>query len=310
VSTIDVAQAFNNAFFEQLSTPGLEKRAEDAVTDFTRTKMREDGVFRKILPPVKISNEQIDRQTFTQKPCKVVDMEPGSPAALSIPFATLPMTYYIKGPRYLVTMDRITTPRFMVDVDELRTWIMDIRQVLSDNSIKDMLYEEDNKAFTAFNTMVGTADSNSSFSGQNHHATISDGITREGVNDALMIMPKLTASFQPATVVANVIFMRQLMKWGRDEMGGDMSGEVAKNGWTTTDFLGVKWIFSIKRALIPDNIMFQFADVKTLGKHYMFEDTVMHVKREAYLLDFFSYQTSGATWAHPYGMAKATFADV
>jgi hypothetical protein len=33
--------------------------------------------------------------------------------------------------------------RFRWDIDELRTYRMDIRQVLSDNPIKGMLYEED-----------------------------------------------------------------------------------------------------------------------------------------------------------------------
>jgi hypothetical protein len=35
------------------------------------------------------------------------------------------------------------TPRFTKDVDELRTWKMDIRAVLSDNAIKDMMDEDE-----------------------------------------------------------------------------------------------------------------------------------------------------------------------
>ena len=69
------------------------------------------------------------------------------------------MNLYIRGPRYLVMMDRIVTPRFTKDVDELRTWIMDIRQVLSDNAIKDMLAEEDGKFITAVNTALVAAGS-------------------------------------------------------------------------------------------------------------------------------------------------------
>ncbi len=48
-------------------------------------------------------------------------------AAISIPFSTLPMNLYIRGPRYLVMFDRIVTPRFSKDVGELKTWGMDIR---------------------------------------------------------------------------------------------------------------------------------------------------------------------------------------
>ena len=36
------------------------------------------------------------------------------------------------------TQDRIVTPSFVKDTDELRTWMMDIRQVLADNPIKSV----------------------------------------------------------------------------------------------------------------------------------------------------------------------------
>ena len=307
MSTLDEARMFNNAFYEQLNTRGMEKRAEDAVTDFTRTKMRQDGVFRKFMPPVKITNDQLDRQPYTVLPCKTIDMEPGSPAAITVAFGTQPQTVYIRGPRYLVTFSRILSPRFMVDVDELRTWIMDIRQVLSDNSIKDMLLAEDFAAFDAVDEMVGDADTTSVYSGAVQHETIADGITRDGLNDAFKIMPRMASHFQPAMCIANVIFMFDLQKWTREEWGGDPSADVAKKGWTETEFFGRKWLFTIERDLVADNELYMFADQKALGKHLTLEETVMHIKREAFMLDFFSYQTSGATFGHSYGMAKATF---
>lgn len=47
--------------------------AADAVNDFTRRKMRESGFFRKIMPPLQISNEDLDRQVITDKPVKIVN---------------------------------------------------------------------------------------------------------------------------------------------------------------------------------------------------------------------------------------------
>ena len=38
---------------------------------------------------------------------------------------------------------KLMTRRFTKDVDELRTWKMDIRAVLSDNAIKDMMDEDE-----------------------------------------------------------------------------------------------------------------------------------------------------------------------
>src|SRR3954471_23887378 len=101
--TMTESQLINQALFEQLSTQGMEKQALDAINDFTRDKMREDGFYRRIMPPLTITNDELDRQVGTEKPGKVGDKEPGSPASVSIPFGTLPTGFYIRGPRYLVT---------------------------------------------------------------------------------------------------------------------------------------------------------------------------------------------------------------
>jgi hypothetical protein len=46
----------------------MQKQAIDAVNDFTRTKMREDGFYRRIMPPLTITNDELDRQVDTDQP--------------------------------------------------------------------------------------------------------------------------------------------------------------------------------------------------------------------------------------------------
>ena len=255
-----------------------------------------------------IANDELDRQVDTDKPVKVVDKEPDSPAAISIPFATLPTNVYIRGPRYRVAFDRIVTPRFTKDVDELRTWIMDIRQVLSDNAIKDMLAEEDSKLIGATNLALIGPDTPVPWSGIPQWVTIHGGITRDSVLDSLKIMPSTDARLETATVLINNVTIKEVMKWGRDEMGGDFSQDVLRNGWSETDFLDKRWIISIKQDLIPNDTIFMYADPKFIGKMYILEDTTMYIKREAYLLEFFAYETMGGTIGHTGGLARADFA--
>ena len=304
------SQAVNENLFEKLASrdPMMEKEAIDAVNDFTRTKMREDGFLRRLMPPVPISNDELDRQVTTDKPVKVVDKEPDSPAAISIPFATLPMNLYIRGPRYLVMLDRIVTPRFTKDTDELRTWIMDIRQVLSDNAIKDMLAEEDGKFMTAFNTALVTQGAVIPTSGTVQWAKLVGGVTRDTVCDMLKIMPLTPSNLEVKTCLINNITVKELMKWGRTEMGGDLSQDVMKNGWTLQEFAGVNWMVSIKKDIVLTNSVYMFSDPKFIGKHYTLEDTTMYIRREAYMLEFFAYETNGASLGHTSGLARADFA--
>lgn len=307
-SQVSDTQMLNETLFEYLGTPGLEKRAVDAVNDYTRTKMREDGFYRKILPPLQLSDDELDHEVETDKPVKIVEKEPDSPAAISIPFATLPMNLYIRGPKYKVGFDRIVTPRFTKDVVELRTWRMDIRQILSDNAIKDMLTEEDTKFIATVNAALYGADVAVPYSGVVQWETIPGGITRDTLQDAFKIMPKTPSHLEVNTCLVNNITIREIMKFGRDEMGGDFSQDVLKNGWSTENFMNAKWIITIKRDLVPDDTMFMFADPKFIGKAYVIEDATMYIKREAFMLEFFAYQTGGGAIGNTSGIARADFA--
>ncbi len=301
------AQLINEALFEQLSTPGMEKQASDAINDFTRIKMREDGFLRRIMPPLTIGNDELDIQVDTDLPVKIVEKEIDNPPAQSIPFATLPSNQYIRGSRYRVTFDRIVTPRFTKDVDELRTYRMDIRQLLSDNAIKDMLAEEDGKFITAVNTALVAADTNVPASGVPQWVTISGGITRDTLQDAFKVMPKTPWHLEVHTVLINNVTIREIFKWGRDEMGGDFAQDIVKNGWSEQEFMNARWIVSIKRDLVPDDTIFMYADPKFIGKVYLLEDTTLYAKREAYMLEFFAYESLGATIGHSGGLSRVDF---
>lgn len=308
-TTQEESKLLNETLFEKLASndSALEKQAIDAVNDFTRTKMREDGFYRRILPPLPITNDELDRQVDTDKPVKIVDKEPDSPAAISIPFATLPQNLYIRGNRYKVCFDRIVTPRFTKDADELRTWVMDIRQVLSDNAIKDMLAEEDGKFLVAVNTALVGAGQVVPTSGVVQYEQIAGGITRDTLFDAMKIMPNTPSNLEVHTILINHITIKDVCKFTRNEMGGDMSQDIMRNGWTEQNFMGKTWIITIKKNLVPTNTMYMFADPKFIGKSYTLEDTTMYIRREAYMLEFFAYETLGGSIGHTSGLARADF---
>jgi len=301
------AKQVNNAFVGMLEQ-GMTKDAQDAVNDYIRVRMREDGFHRRILPPVQITNDELDRQVDTDKPVKVVDKEPNSPGAISVPFATQPINRYIKGPRFRVMFDRILTPRFTKDIDELRTYDMDIRQILSDNSIKDMLAEEDGKFILTCNTLLGgAAGAVVTETGSIQWQNVGGGVTRDSVAEAMKIMPSTPNHLNPAIALVNNVTIWDVVKWGQDEVGGDLSQELMTRGFAEREIMGVSWIVTIKRDLVPDGSMYQFAEPKFLGKFYTLEDVVMYIKREAFMLEFFSYESIGSAIANIAGVARADF---
>jgi hypothetical protein len=58
VATYDYEKVANATVFEWLEegSPGMVKRAEDAINSFTRLKVREDGIHRKIVSWLPLRN--------------------------------------------------------------------------------------------------------------------------------------------------------------------------------------------------------------------------------------------------------------
>lgn len=303
------ARLINETVLSKLTSDdsGLRKEAQDAINDYTRVRMREDGFLRRIMPPVTITNDELDRQVDTDKPVKIVDKEPDSPGAISVPFASLPMNRYIRGPRYRVMFDRILTPKFTKDVDELRTYDMDIRQILSDNSIKDMLAEEDGKYIATVNSLLLGANVVIPETGVAQYVTIVGGVSRDTIAEAMKTLPRTSRHLNVATVLVNNVTIWDVVKWGRDEVGGDMSQELLRTGFAERELMGVRWIITIKRDLVPDSTIFLFAEPKFMGKFFILEDTTMYVDRRAYMLEFFAYESIGAAIANVASIGRVDF---
>lgn len=301
--------AINQALAEKLASddPLMQKEALDAINDFTRIQMREDGFLRRIMPPLPITNDELDREVDNEKPVKIVDKEPESPAAVSIPLGNLPTNVYIRGDRYKVHFSRLTTPRFTKDVDELRTYYMDIRQIMSDNAIKDMLAEEDDTFIYSVDEFLVGPNVTMIDSGIAQYQTISGGITRDSLWDALKIMPSAPWGLEVNKALINHITVKDFAKMGHEEMGGTMAQEVFRDGWTAANFMGIEWIVTIKKGIVGTNHMYMFADPKFIGKFYQLEDTTMYIDRKAWFIEFFAYEYVGATIGHTGGLAHAYF---
>jgi len=300
----------NQRVMDQLASnnPDMRKEGTDNITNYTRMRVREDGILRRTMPPTPITSDQLDRAVDHDGLCKIVDKEADSPAAVSLPFATLPANQYIVGDRYRVDMARIVTPRFTSDVDQLRSHDYDIREVISNNSLKDALAEEDGKFFGLVNTLlVGQGIPIAAAGNIALWQAITGGITRETLNDATKIMNRTPGRLSVSTIVANQIFAKDLQKWGFDETGGDLSQEITQKGIVERELFGVRWLFTIKRDLVPDNTIFMFTQPDHLGKFFILEDMVMHLKKEAYMLWWFAYELIGAAIGNTNGISRVDF---
>ncbi len=302
------SQMANETIFAQIRSndPQQVKMAEETLTSYTRLKVREDGLLRKILPP--ITATKFDRQHDTELPVIVVDREPDSPPAQIMPFGTLTPTRYVRGDRYRIMMQRIQTRRFRKEVMELLTWNMDLREVVNSNSLKEILAVEDGILFGTTNGIIGAAGSTVPDINAVMHQNIAGGVTRDTWADAMKVMPSTDYHLQPAKVIVNDITIWDIVKWGRDEAGGDLSQELVLNGWAERVIMGKPVIVTIKHDLVPTDTMYMFAEPKFLGKFVIAEDVTLHLSREIpFIIEWYNYESIGAAIGNIAGVARVNF---
>lgn len=292
------------------TNPSQVKKANDVVRDYTRYRIREDGFTRRILPPTPITNDELDRQLTEEKPVKIVDREGPGQVAKSVPYGTAPDSLYIHADRYQVVFNRIQTKKYSKDVDELRTWHMDVRQQLSDGAIKDILVEEDAKFIRAVNSAVSPlgADVATPTAKVAQHVTIHGGITRDSLADSLTVLESTDSDLAAAVMLLNSITAKQFLKFDSTQSSDSMSDSIIRRGWTEEELLGVKLVITIKKKLVPTNTAYHFADPKFLGKFFVLEDTVMYIRRDGPMIDFYAYENIGCTIGNTNACARIDFA--
>ena len=305
------------------------KKVAQAASDVTRTQIREGSFANKILPPETIGNERLTK-TMTEDLIVIDDLEPDSPGAKYVPFETVPEGEIITGSRYITPMARIVTPKFTKDIDQLRTYDYPIRKVLTDNSIKDGMATHDRKFIETVNSIVMNVDGGIAASsvydgkstGKVHPVTrkvqlldLGGGyqgkITRDMFVEATKMLP--AGNENDKFIARNYIMLahentlREILKYTRNEIGGDLSQDQWKNGLTDTSILGIKAISTIKESLVPEGWVYYFAEPSFLGHNYTLTDWTMYLNKEAYFIKWFSYWLGGFSFGNIAGMALARF---
>jgi len=297
----------NDLFFQKVASGEASEltKAANAVQEYTRLKMREDGFARKVLTPIPITNADLDRQLNSDRNWVIVDKEVESDVAVSVPYGKLPAMKYIRTDRYAVPIQRTMTKIHYKDLSTFRTDHADVRQILANNLTKDMLTEEDNKFIRVVDAICAANEVQQSYT---IDASDVGYPGRVAFNDALKLLPRLDSNLPCSTVLINSIMVNDLQKWGRDELGGDLAGEITVNGWAERTLFGKRLIITIKRNLVGDLDMYMFAEPKFMGKFYTIQDTTIHMEREkGFMISFFAYKEDGAAIGNTLSVGKATF---
>lgn len=300
----------NRRIMESLDRNETEKVAQ-AGSDYTRIQVREDSFMFKILPPQKATDDMLDRD-LDERIRIIEELEPDSPGAKWVPLQTLPDGEYITGSRYQVPFARLVTKSYKKDVDELRTYRQDLRKIFTDLSIKDGLAEIDSKGIETVNAIVDDVGSGDQqrLTGKVQRASFSGGVTVENIVEAKKLLPRgsqtMPGKFRLRNYLAlcNDVTAQDILKLQEQEVGTSNKEQMFREGLTSDSYLGMKFIFTIKDNLVPDNVVYLFAAPEFLGKSYYLTDWTMFMKKEAFFVEWFSYWFGGFAIGNVAGVAR------
>lgn len=263
---------------------------------------------RKFVPTEEVSDSELSVVTYTDKPIVVGNMEADAPAAISVGYGGTPNDVYILPRRYAVTGTLIMSPRVSVFKQQLRTYNFDVRKVWADNIVKDTLAEEDYQGIAAINALLLGAETNMYGTGVPQWRTIGGGITRNSVVEGAKITVNTNFAIQSESALCTVATLMDVMKWGRDEAGGDLAESMIKgNGWTNLKLVGLNWYGTIKRWIVPNGSIYYFGAPKALGTSILFDQTQMFVEQKIHRYTFFTSHEIGTVFVNTAALGRADF---
>lgn len=307
---IEAPEVLSKKLFDAINNAddGILKNASEAANQMIRRRLRENGFSRLILPFRTVSDSDLNYLPDTELPVIVEEMEPDSLGAKSIPFNDTADTEFYRGDKFVVYFCKITTPEFVKNVDELRTYRNDLRQVVTDNSLKDIHTEEDGRTINEVDQIVGTAGAADGAADVQQNFEIAGGITRSNYKEILNHLED--RELNNGLFLMNRHTAKEFLEWDRSEIGGDLAESLMKEGMSALQeakIFGVRHAFTMKRDLVPDNVVYQFAEPNFLGRAYVLQDVTMYVEKKKDILRFSAHEKIGLTFANVAGLNKTTF---
>ena len=301
-------QFLNNAFIDKLDQ-GLTKEAGAAMSTFVRQKLREDGFSRKIFTPMMIAASDLDRGLDDQ-PRVIIEKEPDSVAA-TLPLSGKDEIRYFKGSRYEVGFYKIESKEFVKSKFELATYKTDIRHILQENSVKDLMKQEDTNLLKGLANVFKTRSTEDfgedvSVNGYLTAKSLS-GVT---VIDKLMqLIQFLVDDFQkPGKLLISHQLYLAVLREPATQLGDAFASDAFKTG-AIEGFYGFQFVTTNKSDILSSEFMkdgvpsttratkgdiaIAFAPEAYLGQFYSLQEPTVFLKSEADMISFKTYEAIG-----------------
>jgi hypothetical protein len=276
-------------FFRKIEE-GRVKEAADAATQYVRQKMQGEGIVRRIMEPIFLTEDQLDIDEHTDQPKRIVEKDQLATATF-IPFYGTHEQKYFSGSKYAVYFGKTESDRYYKSKFELMTYRNDIRQLLSDSCVKALTDGEDSHWFNTWEEIVAANPTEQSFS-------LSGGLI--AANVVYGIQKLLKQRIPIGKIVCTKSTFLEVLKLTQTQVGSPVASRHYDDGIGNEETLwGIPVVTTIKDQFVPDNTLWFFGkyapeeNVNFLGNFFTIQDATLYLEQKADMIYFYAYGAPG-----------------
>lgn len=310
--TSDQIEAIDQAFKDKLMSNNSEMVKEAGLlsgTQYFRTRIRQNSVYRKLLPPKPVTADDFSENEFSDLPSMIVELDINSEGANQVPFETGTVGATFNGRKARCEFGRIMTPKYQIDKIRLTGYKMPILDILYDLMLKDIMDVEDESWTTLNESIVGEADEQTDQVNEfGMRRCIRQTWDRLGVAKIHEGMLRTKGKLKPSKGLMNELLYNRMIEWDRNEVGGDMAQDMLFDGVKTGTINKLEVLVTSKDEVCKEHDMWIFTDPEFYGASYTYEDVKMVTdEKDDIFLTFFAHETIGGIVANRAGICKITF---
>ena len=294
LNNIDYREA-NELFLDKLaSASGIDELAM-AGTSFIRTKVQEESIVDRIIPPVDYTAQELSVEIDKDRFYRVVDIKPEY-VAQEVNWDAEPTGRYIHGKRGKVQYLQISTPWFQKTKQEIRTM---------NSSIIDEMQQDGSKYFADIKDrlFIAMCDAAVAYNGQqvDHASTVfSEGDLTALYNTLLARRLKMIK------VLLTDADARKTVNWPATNAGDTFASDIAKSGFTDDTLEGYALVRTIKTDVVPIGSLYGFTAPEYLGynEYLVGERPKLEIEMRFGKIYWRVVGTTGMYIANAYGVGK------
>lgn len=308
-------ERIRNSFVEGVTggdADAVIKTASAASDQFTRRRMREESFFSSIIPFTKVNNSQLWEQLDREDPAMLFEMEADQWTPKTISFNDTADTHEYRADKYILAFFSNTTPEWTKNINYLRTYRSDVRQLITDNSLRDLSRLRDMRCMGDVDEICGPiAGGISEYTGLEQYVVYPGRLDRNNwVSTQQLMHDRMLLN---GVMLCNQRTWSEFQRWDRQMMGGDFAQDLALKGngaFKTAEMSNIPFVVTMKSDIVNNGIIYAFAPSNYLGKAAVLEEPTMYVKKEKDILRFSCREIIGMTIANTAGVQKVAYKDV